>query len=33
MFELKGNLTEEDYFDKTKIIRKMPRHLKYTLFN
>ena len=33
MFELKGNLTKEDYFEKTKGIRKMPRHLKYTLFN
>ena len=32
LFFLKGNLEENDWFEKTKIIRELPRHLKYTIF-
>ena len=32
LFFLKGNLEEDDWKEKTKIIRGLPRHLKYTLF-
>ena len=32
LFLLKGNLDEEEWNEKTKIIRNLPRHLKYTLF-
>ena len=32
MFFLRGSLTQEEWIEKTKKIRKYPRHLKYTLF-
>ena len=32
MFFLRGSLTQEEWLEKTKKIRKFPRHLKYTLF-
>ena len=32
LFFLRGNLTQEEWIEKTKKIRKYPRHLKYTLF-
>ena len=32
MFFLRGNLTQEEWIEKTRKIRKYPRHLKYTLF-
>ena len=32
MFFLRGGLSQEEWIEKTKIIRKYPRHLKYTLF-
>ena len=32
LFFLKGNLEEDEWKEKTKIIRNLPRHLKYTLF-
>jgi len=32
MFFLRGSLNQEEWIEKTKKIRKYPRHLKYTLF-
>ena len=32
MFFLRGGLSQEEWIEKTKIIRKYPRHFKYTLF-
>ena len=32
MFFLRGSLTQEEWIEKTKKMRKYPRHLKYTLF-
>ena len=32
LFTLKGNLEEDEWKEKTKTIRNIPRHLKYTLF-
>ena len=32
LFFLRGNLTQEEWIEKTRKIRKYPRHLKYTLF-
>ena len=32
IFFLRGSLTQEEWIEKTKKIRKYPRHLKYTLF-
>ena len=32
LFFLRGSLTQEEWIEKTKKIRKYPRHLKYTLF-
>ena len=32
LFFLRGGLTEEEWFEKTKKIRSLPRHLKYTIF-
>ena len=32
LFFLRGSLTQEEWLEKTKKIRKFPRHLKYTLF-
>ena len=32
IFFLRGNLSQEEWIEKTKKLRKYPRHLKYTLF-
>ena len=32
LFFLRGGLSQEEWLEKTKRIRKLPRHLKYTLF-
>ena len=33
LFDLRGNLSNEEYLEQTKTFRNYPRHMKYSLFN